>query len=511
MLLTGAAGTGKSLTVTRLVQAVRRDARRVVVTASTGIAACAVGGVTLHAFSGVGSAQRPEREIVQSALRNPRTVRRWRAADCLVIEEVSMVDADLLSKVDAVARACRGRDAPMGGVQTVLVGDFHQLPPVSRGGPAFAFESPVWPRLVQHTVVLREVFRQRDSAFVRALNAVRAGAVGAADRALLARCAVPADGKAAAPAGAVVLCPRNDEADAINASRLAGLPGRATSLLASFTESKEGSAGERDSLRRQLERGCLAPEQLQLKVGASVVLLTNLDPARGLVNGTRGVVTGWAEGAAAGPSPRVRFFTGSDIPHLAEALARGSALAARARAAELSGAGSSGGGRGAAKKAAVEAEAEAADRAADAALGDAVEAACSGVQSLLVDLGRERFLVSDGAAAWVARVQFPLRLAWALSIHKSQGMTLDRLWVRCGNIWEAGQAYVALSRARSPEGLTLEGFDPARHVHVHPRVASFYAALGRAPERTPAHWGAQAAANPALALDAAIGDLLGGD
>ena len=330
MLLTGAAGTGKSLTVTRLVQAVRRDARRVVVTASTGIAACAVGGVTLHAFSGVGSAQRPEREIVQSALRNPRTVRRWRAADCLVIEEVSMVDADLLSKVDAVARACRGRDAPMGGVQTVLVGDFHQLPPVSRGGPAFAFESPVWPRLVQHTVVLREVFRQRDSAFVRALNAVRAGAVGAADRALLARCAVPADGKAAAPAGAVVLCPRNDEADAINASRLAGLPGRATSLLASFTESKEGSAGERDSLRRQLERGCLAPEQLQLKVGASVVLLTNLDPARGLVNGTRGVVTGWAEGAAAGPSPRVRFFTGSDIPDLAEALARGSALAARA-------------------------------------------------------------------------------------------------------------------------------------------------------------------------------------
>jgi len=453
MLLTGAAGTGKSFTVSRLVGAVRADGRRVVVTASTGIAACAVGGVTLHAFSGVGDASRSVAQVALAASRNSRTVRRWRGADCLVIEEVSMVDAGLLERVDAVARACRGRDAPMGGLQTVLVGDFHQLPPVSRGPAApFAFQSVVWPRLVRHTVVLRGVFRQSDGAFVGALNAVRSGVLGGEHRALLASRAVP-DG-ASPPDAAVVLCPRNEEADAINVARLARLPGPATQYSASLTRARDASPSECASLERQLAKGCLAPESLQLRPGASVVLLTNLDASRGLVNGTRGVVTSCEDPAG----PTVRFFTGGEAPPaLGAAIAEALPAAPGARAAGKA-------GQAAAAPASIPA--------------GVLEAACEGVPSLSMTVKRERFVVADGGSAWVARVQVPLRLAWALSIHKSQGMTIDTLWVRCGRIWEAGQAYVALSRARAPQGLYLEGFDAARHVRLHPRVAAFYAGLG---------------------------------
>lgn len=89
----------------------------------------------------------------------------------------------------------------------------------------------------------------------------------------------------------------------------------------------------------------------------------------------------------------------------------------------------------------------------------------------------QKFVVGDGDNVWVARVQYPLRLAWALSIHKSQGMTLDRVRVKCSRIFECGQAYVALSRARRADGLWLEGWDFDRHVRVHPRVKVFYDVL----------------------------------
>jgi ATP-dependent DNA helicase PIF1 len=449
MLVTGPAGTGKSLTLTKLVQAIKRDGRRVVVTASTGIAACGVGGVTLHAFAGVGDARKPAAELARLAMRNSKTVRKWQSIDCIVIEEVSMVGSELLEKVDAVARACRGRDRPMGGAQTVLVGDFHQLPPVVKAahstGGDLAFESPLWNKLVQHTVVLGRVFRQSDRSFVRALHSLRCGTLeDAEDQKLLRERCVPAG--TAPVSDAVVLCPRNAEADEINQSRLHELPGAATLLEASFRQSRDGTEAEHASLRRQLERGCLAPQSLKLKPGAAVVLLANLDLARGLVNGTRGEVQSISEDG----TPTVVF-----------QINRGEAPKPVAAAAPDRDAGR-----------------HATQHTPSSAAATAPAAGSSG--SLTMELGQEKFMVSDGAGVWVARVQYPVRLAWALSIHKSQGMTIDRLWVRCGHIWEAGQAYVALSRARRPDALWLEGFDAARHVRVHPRVEAFYAGLGTA-------------------------------
>jgi ATP-dependent DNA helicase PIF1 len=363
-----------------------------------------IGGVTIHSFAGVGRADKAVEDVSKSA------IKRWQACDCLVVDEVSMLDAALLDKVDAIARYARGRDKPFGGVQVVFIGDFLQLPPVSksaaRSSSGYAFESAVWREAVRHVVVLTTVFRQSDSTFVAALNNIRKGIVPSTTKLLLESRLVSRAGTP--PADAIVLCPRNNIACSINSFRLGKLPGQTVEYKARRLASRDTPQGVLEGLWKQLDSGCLAPALLELKVDAAVVLLTNLQPARGLVNGTRGIV----ESLDPEKGPTVRFF-----PHR-----------------------SSG----------------------------------SSSEGVLLTLERESFRASDGEFAWVARSQFPIRLSYALSIHKSQGMTLDRLAVQCSGIWEAGQAYVALSRARSLDGLwLLDEVDFQSHIKADDKISRF--------------------------------------
>ncbi|GMF52285.1 unnamed protein product [Phytophthora fragariaefolia] len=188
VFFTGSAGTGKSFLLQHLLKHGCGHAMgRVFATATTGIAAYNIGGMTLHHFAGIDPrAHTSRQELLKQVARKKDAVTRWKLVRVLVIDEISMLDGRLFDDLEAVARQIRRNSAFFGGIQLILSGDFFQLPPVGRraGGqtgeavplpPLLCFESNAWIRGITETVMLKEIFRQRDDEFVRILNAFRVG------------------------------------------------------------------------------------------------------------------------------------------------------------------------------------------------------------------------------------------------------------------------------------------------------------------------------------------------
>lgn len=170
VFFTGPAGTGKSVLmrsiITELKKKWARDPERLAVTASTGLAACNIGGQTLHSFSGIGLGKEDVQTLVKKIRRNPKAKNRWLRTKTLIMDEVSMVDGELFDKLSQIGRTIRNNGKPWGGIQLVVTGDFFQLPPVPDGDKSrdakFAFEAATWNTAIDHTIGLTQVFRQRD-------------------------------------------------------------------------------------------------------------------------------------------------------------------------------------------------------------------------------------------------------------------------------------------------------------------------------------------------------------
>ncbi|KAI8439517.1 hypothetical protein MSG28_013271 [Choristoneura fumiferana] len=386
IFFTGSAGTGKSFLLKRIVAALPPDVT--VATASTGVAACHVGGTTLHAFAGIGDGSGTVDHLCDKALKLPLVAQKWRKCKHLIIDEISMVDGAFFEKLEAVARHVRRNDKPFGGIQLILCGDFLQLPPVVDKGKTekrFCFQSPCWDRCIDLCFELKEVHRQKDHEFVSILNSIRIGRVTKeiSDRLLgTARQKIESDGILATR-----LCSHTNDSKMINNSKLQDLDG----------EEKVFSSQDSDNASKTLDMQTIAPAKLILKVGAQVMLLKNINVNSGLVNGARGVVVRFEEGL-----PVVRF------KNKKEYMARA-----------------------------------------------------------------ERWYVRNSSGSLLCRKQVPLNLAWAFSIHKSQGLTLDCVEMSLSKIFEAGQAYVALSRAQSLDTLRVLDFD-SRHVWADSSVLEFY-------------------------------------
>lgn len=169
VFFTGPAGTGKSVLMRAIIQELKKkyvkEPERLAVTASTGLAACNIGGMTLHSFAGIGLGKDDAQTLVKKIRRNPKAKNRWMRTRVLIVDEISMVDGDLFDKLSQVGRIIRNNGRPWGGIQLVITGDFFQLPPVpdrDTRDTKFAFEAATWNTSIDHTIGLTEVFRQKD-------------------------------------------------------------------------------------------------------------------------------------------------------------------------------------------------------------------------------------------------------------------------------------------------------------------------------------------------------------
>lgn len=403
VFLTGRAGTGKST----LLQHFRATTRkRLVVLAPTGVAAVNVHGQTIHAFFGFGPDITPEKAR-RRALRKQQLYRNLQA---LIIDEISMVRADLLDCIDQFLRVNGPRaNAPFGGVQLLLIGDLYQLPPVvppeeemlftTHYASPYFFDAHVWRTIPSTVIHLTKVYRQQDAAFVTLLDAIRTGSVEPQQLATLnARYRVDlADGDRAQ---SVTLVTTNAMAERINTQHLAQIRDKPCTFTGTITGTFH---------RPQLP----TEETLTLKAGARIMMLNNA-PRGQWVNGTLGYIATIAEDAGT-VTLRVTLdngYSGTISPYSWEAI---------------------------------------------------------------------RFVWDDTAQRIVSEVvgsftQYPLRLAWAMTIHKAQGKTFDAVVVDVGRgTFATGQAYVALSRCRSLEGLVLRTPLKPEHVLVDPRAQTFLA------------------------------------
>ncbi|KAK5919289.1 hypothetical protein CgunFtcFv8_023192 [Champsocephalus gunnari] len=391
VFFTGSAGTGKSFLLKRIMGSL--PPKSTFATASTGVAACHIGGTTLHNFAGIGSGSAPLEQCIELAQR-PGVLQHWTSCRHLIIDEVSMVEAQFFDKLESVARSVRRSTAPFGGIQLIICGDFLQLPPISKGKEkaSFCFQARSWHKVIQANMELMEVRRQTDQSFISLLQKVRVGRVTEEVTAKLMESAyhrIEKDGILATR-----LCTHKDDVELTNDNKLQQLPGSARVFEALDSD---------PALVKTIDAHSPVSRLIQLKVGAQVMLTKNLDVARGLVNGARGVVVAFENGK-------------HGLPH--------------------------------------------------------VHFLCGVTEVLKL----ERWVFKSGGGLHLSRQQLPLKLAWAISIHKSQGMTLDCVEISLARVFESGQAYVALSRARSLEGLRVMDFDP-RVVRADPDVLVFYKRL----------------------------------
>ena len=194
---TGPAGSGKSHVLSTLLKANEEGIgngmnngkpRKIIVTATTGVAACNVGGVTIHSFAGVGAGNASAAEIAKRVMGNEYTKGRWREVDILVIDEISMLAGSFLDKLSFVASRARNDRRPFGGVQLVVCGDFFQLPPVELSKDGFAFEAKCWSEVITCSVLLKQVFRQQgDVTLMNILDEARVGELSAQSAEVLRR------------------------------------------------------------------------------------------------------------------------------------------------------------------------------------------------------------------------------------------------------------------------------------------------------------------------------------
>lgn len=397
VFLTGAPGAGKTYVLNEFVRQVRADGASVSVTASTGIAATHINGTTIHSWSGIGLATALTDNLVKTV--RTRRGRKLRAADVLVIDEISMLHAWLFDMVDQVCRIVRKDSRPFGGLQVVISGDFFQLPPVSVSGrnhdliapsaeflasreryareglnpEGFVTESLVWRELNPVVCYLTEQHRQDDGRLLGVLTDIRAGEVDDDDRNLLLTRlgAVPGPDQQA-----VNLFPVNKQADTLNDLRLFEIKEEPHEYFAE-------ASGPVNMVER-LKKNMLAPERLLLKTGAAVMAVRN-DADHQYVNGSLGTVRGFVAENKGG-WPIVEFENGN-----------------------------------------------------------------------IVTMKPNCWEMQDGDTVLASMKQVPLRCAWAITIHKSQGMTLERAVMDLRRTFAPGMGYVALSRVENLEGLYLGG------------------------------------------------------
>lgn len=416
IFLTGKAGTGKT---TFLKDLRTISPKRMIVVAPTGVAAINAGGVTIHSFFQlpfhpyIPGFYLPENNCTGLPVRNDppgykmsrEKINIIRSLDLLVIDEISMVRADTLDAVDSALRRYRNRFLPFGGVQLLMIGDLQQLAPVVRDDDreilskyydsCFFFESKALGSIEYVTIELKHVFRQTDRIFIDLLNKVRDNNIDQETLAQLNKRYIP-DFDPDSGGGYITLTTHNNQAQAINDSKLERLPGKTHSFTAVITDDFP-------------ELSYPNAVELVLKKGAQVMFVKNdLSGDKLFFNGKIGKVISFEDDIIVVRCP-------------------------------------------------------------DDEINIRVEKA--EWQNMKYTLNEETKEIDETVIGTFT--QYPLKLAWAITIHKSQGLTFDRAVIDAAAAFAHGQVYVALSRCRSLEGLVLSSPVNSRCFRDNPVVAGF--------------------------------------
>ncbi len=418
IFLTGKAGTGKT---TLLRDILKKTKKKTAVVAPTGVAAINAGGMTIHSMFQLpltsfipehSTLASPDRFTDRKTLVSNHKLRKERRQvfielELLIIDEISMVRADLLDAIDFTLKRIRKSDEAFGGIQLLVIGDLYQLAPVVKNqdwevlknfyASPFFFDSISWKSAIAHKIELQKVYRQNDDKFINILNNIRSGQKMAADIEIL-----NLNYKKKVKEGAITLSTHNRKADAINTAELAKLKNSKYVLKADingqFSESAYPTAKE-----------------IVLKKGAQVMFIRN-DPENGYFNGKIGVVKGKEE-----------------------------------------------------EKILVVCE--------DKTLIRVEPIEWKNVRYSVNEETKEIEQEDVGSFK-----QYPLKLAWAVTVHKSQGLTFDKAILDLENSFAPGQLYVALSRCRTLEGLSLSSRIKLENIIIDRRISQYYDSTALSPD-----------------------------
>ena len=429
IFITGPGGTGKSALIKHIQADAYTKGKYIQVCALTGCAAVLLEckAKTLHSWSGIGLGKGPIEQLIKKVNKNKHSKALWKETNILVVDEVSMMSLKLFETLDAIGKSVRKNSKPFGGLQLIFSGDFYQLPPVGdRDDPdtsKFCFESEFWFSTFrkQEHIQLQKIFRQTDPVYQGILNQVREGRLKrSSNDALLHNVGREID--KTATIRPTKLFPTRNKVDSINASEMCKLAGDEVEYKIKYHGDLDMTPNER------LIRLNYSPEQIK----------TELEYLKGNLR----------------CDENIRLKIGSQVMCIVNIeLTNGEML-------------------------------------------------CNGSQGIVVRFStmdkkqpvirfNNGFEMTMNYHIWpsenipgVGVSQLPLILAWALTIHKAQGATLDVAEIDAGSgIFECGQTYVALSRVKSLEGLYLTSFD-ARKIRIHKKVQEFYQVLKEQQEQT---------------------------
>ena len=430
MLLTGPGGTGKSCLIRKMIEISERKHENVQVCAMTGCAALLVGcgATTLHSWSGIKMARGLTCEIITNIRNNKKTTSKWRSLKTLILDEVSMLSKRLFELLDAIGKNIRGNRLPFGGIQLIFTGDFYQLPPIGgteEGSGQFCFESDLWYETfpIDNHIELTNLFRQKDPQYKIILNNIREGKIDSADMSVLrTRLNIPYN---------------KDEHNGV-------VP---TKLFATKSSVDKMNQQEFDKLNTQsYEYNCIQKTDCA----------GNLDSGKPFSGDF--IAKCKKELNATKTEMEFRFLTENCPMEKLLCLKEGSNVMCTVNLDLESGIcnGSVGVITGF-----------------SSGSGGGIPFPTVKFSNGITRLMSIKYWQSEEFPT-LAIGQIPLKLAWAMTIHKSQGATLTMGEVDIGSsVFECGQTYVALSRIQSLEGLYLCGLNPSK-IKVNPKVRDFY-------------------------------------